>query len=381
MTSSFTVPFNKPDVGAKELDYITQALYQPSIVGDGVWTHKCHAWLRAYTGADTCFITNSCTTALEMAALLLDLKPGDEVIMPSYTFVSTANAFVLHNGTPVFVDICRDTKNIDPVRIEKAITPRTKAIVVMHYGGMSCDMDAINALAKAHGLYVVEDAAQGVGAYYKGRPQGALSDLGTLSFHGTKNIVAGEGGALIVNNPLFAERARIIREKGTDRAKFLRGEVDKYTWVDVGSSYLPSEITAAFLLAQLERLEEITKARLEVWEAYHAGLAQLEAQGLLERHFVDAHSSVNGHIYYIMLPTEQQRTDMLAFLKARGVHAMAHYVPLHASPGGQKYGRTCGSMEYTHWFDTHAVRLPLWSGLTRQQVDYVIESCQAFFKG
>lgn len=314
-----------------------------------------------------------------MAAILLDLSPGDEIIMPSYTFVSTANAFVLHGGTPVFVDIRRDTKNINENLIEKAITPRTKAIAVMHYGGVACNMVAINAIAKKHGLTVVEDAAQGMGAYYQGKPQGSLSDLGTLSFHGTKNIICGEGGALIVSNPKFAERARIIREKGTDRAKFLRGEVDKYTWLDLGSSYLPSEVSAAFLLAQLESLEFITKSRVDIWNFYNAELKTLEERGLIELPFVPQECKLNGHIFYFTVKDGETRTQILQFLKSQGINAMAHYVPLHTAPGGQKFGRYEGSLQNTDWFDQTIVRLPIWPELSPENQVYIVQKVKDFF--
>jgi dTDP-4-amino-4,6-dideoxygalactose transaminase len=376
---TINIPFHKPYIGSLESVYINQALGQNTLVGDGPWTQKCHQFLENHLSAKPVFITNSCSTALEMAAILLDLSPGDEIIMPSYTFVSTANAFVLHGGTPVFVDIRRDTKNIDETLIVKAITPRTKAIAVMHYGGVACNMMAINAIAKKHGLTVVEDAAQGMGAYYQGKPQGSLSDLGTLSFHGTKNVICGEGGALIVSNPKFAERARIIREKGTDRAKFLRGEVDKYTWVDLGSSYLPSEVSAAFLLAQLENLEFITKSRVDIWNFYHDELKTLEELGQIELPFVPQECSLNGHIFYFTVKDGETRTQILQFLKSQGINAMAHYVPLHTAPGGQKFGHYEGSLQNTDWFDQTIVRLPIWPGLSQEDQVYIVQKVKAFF--
>lgn len=365
------VPFNKPYMTGRELQLIDQAHAKGHLSGDGDFTRQCHAWLETRTGCRKALLTHSCTAALEMAALLLDLEPGDEVIMPSFTFVSTANAFVLRGAVPVFVDIRADTLNIDEALIEAAITPRTKAICVVHYAGVACEMDPIMAIAARHGLRVVEDAAQGVLSSYKGRPLGSIGDLAALSFHETKNVISGEGGALLVNAERYAERAEIIREKGTNRSKFFRGQVDKYTWVDLGSSYLPSEIIAAFLAAQLEDADAITGRRLEVWERYHAWAEPLEQQGLLRRPVVPAHCAHNAHMYYILLPTLDARTRFIGKLKEHGISAVFHYIPLHSSPAGHRFGRASGELAVTNDAADRLVRLPLWAGLG-EQLDAVL---------
>lgn len=367
------IPFNTPFMAGKELQYITEAKAGNMLAGDGPFTKRCHGWLERHTGCDKALLTHSCTAALEMAALLLDIQPGDEVIMPSYTFVSTANAFVLRGGVPVFVDVREDTLNIDERLIEAAITPRTRAIVPVHYAGVACEMDAILEIARRRGLRVVEDAAQGVMARYKGRPLGAIGDLGALSFHETKNVISGEGGALLVNDPAFAQRAEIIREKGTDRSRFFRGEVDKYTWQEVGSSFLPGELIAAFLWAQLEEAESITRARLAAWDHYHAALAGMEQQGLLRRPVVPPECEHNAHMYYVLLERATDRDAVLAALKHGGVNAVFHYVPLHSSPAGRRYGRVHGPMEVTDRQSERLVRLPLWVGLAGDQQDRVVE--------
>jgi dTDP-4-amino-4,6-dideoxygalactose transaminase len=315
------IPFNKPYMTGKELWYISQAHASGHLAGDGQFTKKCSAWLEERTGSQKALLTHSCTAALEMAAILADLKPGDEVIMPSYTFVSTANAFVLRGAVPVFVDIRPDTLNIDETRIEAAITPRTKAIVPVHYAGVACEMDAIMDIARRHNLLVIEDAAQGVMSSYKGRPLGSIGHMAALSFHETKNIISGEGGALLINDRHFAERAEIIREKGTNRSQFFRGEVDKYTWVDFGSSYLPSELVSAFLWAQMEEADAITRRRLVIWDTYHRFLAQAEAAGKLRRPAIPAGCSHNAHMYYLLLPDLEKRTRFISTLKDRGVCA------------------------------------------------------------
>jgi dTDP-4-amino-4,6-dideoxygalactose transaminase len=298
-----------------------------------------------------------------MSALLLDLEPGDEIIMPSYTFVSTANAFVLRGAVPVFVDIREDTLNIDERLIEAAITPRTKAICVVHYAGVSCEMDPILDIAQRHGLKVIEDAAQAIMSTYRGRPLGTIGDLGALSFHETKNIISGEGGALLCRDLDFAERAEIIREKGTNRSKFFRGQVDKYTWVDAGSSFLPGEITAAFLAAQMDAAEEITKQRLAIWDRYHQWAVTHERNGLLRRPIVPAHCTHNAHMYYLLLPNLAARTTFISELKARGVHTVFHYIPLHSSPAGQRFSRAHGQLSATVDISDRLVRMPLWLGL------------------
>jgi len=354
------IPFNRPYMTGRELAYIAQAHANGHLSGDGPFTKRCNAWLEQTTGAMRALLTHSCTAALEMAALLLDLEPGDEVIMPSFTFVSTANAFVLRGAVPVFVDIRADTLNIDENLIEAAITPRTRAICVVHYAGVGCEMDAIEAIAVRHGLTIVEDAAQGILATYRGRPLGAIGALGALSFHETKNLISGEGGALLVNDARFAERAEIIREKGTNRSQFFRGQVDKYTWVDVGSSYLPSEILAAFLAAQIEEADTINARRLALWNRYHEAFAPLEAAGRLRRPIVPAHCTHNAHMYYLLLDDLDARTRFIASLKANDIHPVFHYVPLHSAPAGRKYGRASGDLAITDRTGERLVRLPLW---------------------
>ena len=367
------VPFNRPFMTGKELYYIAEAKFGNMLAGDGPFTKRCHEWLERKSGCDKALLTHSCTAALEMAALLLDIKPGDEVIMPSYTFVSTANAFVLRGGVPVFVDIREDTLNLDERLIEAAITPRTRAIVPVHYAGVACEMDAIMTLANRHGLKVVEDAAQGVMASYKGRMLGSIGDLGAYSFHETKNVISGEGGALLVNDPALATRAEIIREKGTDRSRFFRGEVDKYTWQEVGSSFLPGELIAAFLWAQLEEAQSITNERLAIWGRYHELLAPFEQKGLLRRPIVPADCQHNAHMYYVLLAPEIDRQYVLSELKKNDIYSVFHYVPLHSSPAGQRYGRAHGELEVTVKQSERLVRLPLWVGLAPAQQERIVE--------
>ena len=356
----------------KELDYIAEANFGHMLAGDGPFTKRCHPWIEQSTGCHTALLTHSCTAALEMSALLLDIQPGDEVIMPSYTFVSTANAFVLRGGVPVFVDIREDTLNLDERLIEAAITPRTRAIAVVHYAGVSCEMDAIMAVARRHGLSVVEDAAQGVMSTYKGRALGSIGDLGAFSFHETKNVTCGEGGALLVNSPALATRAEIIREKGTDRSRFFRGEIDKYTWQEVGSSFLPGEVSAAFLWAQLEEAKAITQNRLASWDRYHVALAPLEARGLLRRPVIPKDCQHNAHMYYVLLPTNIDRHAVLAKLRQDAVHCVFHYVPLHSSPAGQRFGRAHGPMNFTNAQSERLIRLPLWVGLPPERLARVV---------
>jgi dTDP-4-amino-4,6-dideoxygalactose transaminase len=372
------IPFNKPYMTGRELDFIAKAHANGHLSGDGPFTRRCHAWLEQATGARKALLTHSCTAALEMAALLLDLAPGDEVIMPSFTFVSTANGFVLRGAVPVFVDIREDTLNLDETLIEAAITPRTRAICVVHYAGVACEMDAINAIAAKHGLVVIEDAAQGIQSTYKDKPLGALGALGALSFHETKNIISGEGGALLVADPRFIERAEIVREKGTNRSQFFRGQVDKYTWVDVGSSYLPSEILAAFLAAQIAEVDEITARRLAIWNRYHDAFAHLEEAGRLRRPIVPAHCRHNAHMYYLLLPDLDTRTRFIATLKTAGIHCVFHYVPLHSAPAGVRYGRAEGALAMTDRAGECLVRLPLW--LPDMDQPRVIEAVEAFFR-
>ncbi|MBB5506694.1 dTDP-4-amino-4,6-dideoxygalactose transaminase [Paraburkholderia atlantica] len=372
------IPFNQPHMGGKELFYIAQAHINGKLAGDGPYTKRCHTWLETTTGCDKVLLTHSCTAALEMAALLLDIQPGDEIIMPSYTFVSTANAFALRGGIPVFVDIREDTLNLDERLIEAAITPRTRAIVPVHYAGVACEMDTIMEIAQRHNLLVVEDAAQGVMATYKGRALGSIGDLGTYSFHETKNVISGEGGALLVNRPEYAEAAEIIREKGTNRSQFYRGQVDKYTWQSIGSSFLPGELIAAFLWAQLEEAEQITKTRLENWSRYHAMLEPFEAKGMLTRPVVPEHCQHNAHMYYVLVESLSERQRVLERLRQNGIDAVFHYVPLHSSPAGLRYGRTHGSLAVTESQANRLIRLPLWFGMTEDDQQQVTRAFAAF---
>ncbi|PJK07079.1 dTDP-4-amino-4,6-dideoxygalactose transaminase [Lysobacteraceae bacterium NML71-0210] len=357
------IPFNKPYMTGLEIENIHQAHAQGHLSGDGHFTRTCHSKLEALTGCKKALLTHSCTAALEMAALLIDLAPGDEVIMPSYTFVSTANAFVLRGAVPVFVDIRPDTLNIDETLIEAAITPRTRAICVVHYAGVACEMDTIMSIAEKHGLKVIEDAAQGILSSYKGRALGSIGDLGCLSFHETKNIISGEGGALLINDPALIERAEIIREKGTNRSRFFRGQVDKYTWVDYGSSYLPGEITAAFLAAQLDACQDINARRLALWDRYHAWAEPFEKQGKLLRPQIPNDCIHNAHMYYILLPSLDDRSHFIKNMRDRSVNCVFHYVPLHSSPAGEKFGRAHGELANTVELSERLVRLPLWVGL------------------
>ena len=371
--NSDLIPFNKPYMTGKELYYIAEAKFGNILAGDGPFTKKCHGWLEQNTGCAKALLTHSCTAALEMAALLLEIQPGDEIIMPSFTFVSTANAFVLRGGRPVFVDIREDTLNLDERLIEAAITPRTKAIVPVHYAGVACEMDTIMAIARRHGLSVVEDAAQGVMSTYKGRALGNIGDLGAYSFHETKNVISGEGGALLVNDPELTLRAEIIREKGTDRSRFFRGEVDKYTWQEVGSSFLPGELIAAFLWAQLEEAERITSVRLASWARYHELLEPLEAKGILRRPVVPEGCQHNAHMYYVLLTRGIDRQFVLSELKRNEIHSVFHYVPLHSSPAGRRYGRVHGGVDVTNRQSERLVRLPLWVGLASEQQNFIVD--------
>jgi len=367
------IPFNKPHMTGKELWYIAQAHAAGHLSGDGQFTKLCSRWLEQRTRSAKALLTHSCTAALEMAAILANLEPGDEVIMPSYTFVSTANAFVLRGAIPVFVDVRADTLNIDESLIEAAITARTKAICVVHYAGVACEMDTIMDIARRHQLMVIEDAAQAIMSAYKGRPLGTIGELGALSFHETKNIISGEGGALLCRDADLAQRAEIIREKGTNRSLFFRGQVDKYTWVDMGSSYLPGEITAAFLSAQMEEAESITARRLAIWDRYHAWAEPHERAGSLRRPIVPEHCEHNAHMYYLLLPSLEHRTHFIHAMKKAGVGTVFHYIPLHSSPAGQKFSRAHGSLEVTANISDRLVRLPLWLGL-EAQLDRVFEA-------
>lgn len=363
MRNSERIRFNRPYMTGKELWYVAQAHANGHLAGDGEFTRRCHDWLERTTGTGRALLTHSCTSALDMTALLANLGPGDEVIMPSYTFVSTANAFVLRGAVPVFVDIREDTLNIDETLIEAAITDRTRAIVPMHYAGVACEMDTIMAIAARHDLLVIEDAAQALMASYKGRPLGAIGDLGALSFHETKNIICGEGGALLVNRPDLVQRAEIIREKGTNRSQFFRGEVDKYSWVDIGSSFLPGDLLAAFLWAQMEEANTITDRRLQIWNTYHQWLEESEAEGRLRRPIIPAHSTHNAHMYYVLLASEEERSRVIAGLAEDEIHSVFHYVPLHDSVAGRRYGRSSGRLPVTEDLSARLLRLPLWLGV------------------
>jgi dTDP-4-amino-4,6-dideoxygalactose transaminase len=376
------IPFNKPFTIGGELENIARAVRDGHLSGDGPFSAQCHRWLETHLGCQRALLTHSCTAALEMAAILCDLAPGDEVIMPSFTFVSTANAFVLRGAVPVFVDIRRDTLNMDETLVEGAMTPKTRAIVPVHYAGVACEMNALMALAASRGLVVVEDAAQGILAEYRGRNLGAIGHLGCLSFHETKNVISGEGGALLVNDERFVRRAEVIREKGTNRAQFFRGEVDKYTWVDIGSSYLPSELVGAFLHAQLERADEITARRLALCEAYGKGLASLARRGLLALPQPAPEGvTANGHMFYVLLEDLATRSALIAHLRARGIHAVFHYVPLHSSPAGRRFGRVHGSLPVTDDVSSRLLRLPLYYGLTENDVARITEDIETFFGG
>ena len=370
------IPFNWPHMTGKELYYIAEAHFNGRLAGDGPFTARCHRWLEERTGSHKALLTHSCTAALEMTALLMDIRPGDEIIMPSYTFVSTANAFVLRGGVPVFVDIRADTLNLDESLIEAAITPRTRGIAVVHYAGVACEMDAIMAIAERHGLVVVEDAAQGVMASYKGRALGSIGQLGAYSFHETKNVISGEGGALLINDSSLSQRAEIIREKGTDRSRFFRGEVDKYTWQEVGSSFLPGELIAAFLWAQFEESEPITQVRLAAWYRYHELLEKLEFNGVLRRPVVPEGCQHNAHMYYVVLSPGLDRQQVLDAFKQADISSVFHYVPLHSSPAGLRYGRAHGALHVTASQSDRLVRLPLWVGLTKEKQDRVVEVLQ-----
>jgi len=366
------IPFNRPHLTGKELQYIEQAHAQGQLSGDGPFTKRCNAWLEQQTGCKKALLTHSCTAALEMSAILADIHPGDEIIMPSYTFVSTANAFVLRGGVPVFVDIRPDTLNIDESKIEAAITPKTRAIVPVHYAGVGCEMDEIMALADKYHLLVIEDAAQGIMSTYKGKSLGSIGHFGCLSFHETKNIISGEGGALLINDERFVERAEIIREKGTNRSKFFRGQVDKYTWVDIGSSYLPGEIVAAFLWAQMEDAEEITQKRLAIWNTYHGTLRSFAREGVLRLPIIPVECKHNAHMFYILLGNLDMRTRAIEFLKQNGTLSVFHYIPLHSSPAGRKHGRTHGDMMITDDTGERLLRLPLYYDMTEEYTQIVI---------
>ena len=363
------IPFNKPYLTGKELDKIVEAHGLGQLAGDGHFTELCSSWLEKNTGCHRALLTHSCTAALEMSAILLNISPGDEIIMPSYTFVSSANAFVLRGGVPVFVDIRSDTLNIDETLIEEAITPNTKAILPVHYAGIACEMDVIMDIAKRHNLFVIEDAAQGIMSKYQDMPLGSIGDIGCISFHETKNIISGEGGALLINNKNFIERAEILRDKGTDRKKFFRGEVDKYSWQDIGSSFLPGETMAAFLYAQLEDANFITAERIKIWEQYDKNLSILRKDNsLYSMPVIPKNCLGNGHLYYLLMRDAQTRDDFIKHMRDHHIQCIFHYIPLHNSLGGNRYGRISGSLKVTEDLSSRIVRFPLWIGVDIERI-------------
>jgi len=368
------IPFNKPYLTGSEINYISEAHAIGQLSGDGVFTKKCSEWLQTNLFCKKALLTHSCTAALEMAAILADIQNGDEIIMPSFTFVSTPNAFVIRGGVPVFIDIRTDTLNIDENLIESAITNKTKAIVIVHYAGVACEMDKIMEIAKKYNLIVIEDAAQGLMSTYKGKALGTIGDFGCISFHETKNIISGEGGALLINNTKYSERAEIIREKGTNRSQYFRGQVDKYSWVDIGSSYLPGEIIAAFLWAQLQESRIITDMRLNIWAKYSSILAELKEKNRIVVPTIPDSCEHNGHMYYLLLNDLADRTIFIQKMKDAGVQCVFHYIPLHNSVAGKKYSRAIGNMEVTNDISDRLVRLPLWVGLMDEGRDIIIRN-------
>lgn len=375
------IPFNIPPFTGKEMDYIRQAVENQKICGDGPYTKKCSEWIEQKTGTAKCLLTTSCTHATELAALLADVKEGDEVIMPAYTFVSTADAFVLRGAKPVFVDIRPDTMNIDETLIEDAITPRTKVIVPVHYAGVACEMDTIMDIAKRHHLLVIEDAAQGIMSTYKGQALGTIGDFGCYSFHETKNYSMGEGGALLIKDPKYAEEAEIIREKGTNRSKFFRGQIDKYTWVNYGSSYLPSDMNAAYLWAQLELADRINEKRLSIWNRYWELLQPLREQGYIELPTVPEGCVHNAHMFYIKAKDLEERTRLIDFLKKNEIWSVFHYIPLHTAPAGIRFGEFHGEDRYTTKESERLCRLPMYYSLELDQVDYIVSKVKEFYQG
>ena len=373
------ITFNVPPCADKAMEYIEECVRNQKICGDGAYTKKCNRWIEERTGTTKCLLTTSCTHATELAALLADIRPGDEVIMPAYTFVSTGDAFVLRGAVPVFVDIRPDTMNIDEKLIEAAITDKTRAIVPVHYAGVACEMDTIMDIAARHGLLVIEDAAQGILATYKGRALGSIGDFGCYSFHETKNYSMGEGGALLIRDEKYVEDAEIIREKGTNRSKFYRGQIDKYTWVNYGSSYLPSDMNAAYLYAQLEQADEINQARLACWNRYYERLTPLKEAGKLELPVVPEGCVHNAHMFYVKVKDITERTAFISFLAENGVHSVFHYIPLHTAPAGQKFGRFHGEDRYTTSESERLARLPMYYGLSLEQVDYICDVIYRFF--
>ena len=374
------INFNVPPFTGKETEYIQEAVRAEKICGDGQFTQRCNRWLEKKTGTSKALLTTSCTHATELAALLMNVQPEDEVIMPSYTFVSTADAFVLRGAVPVFVDIRPDTMNLDETKIEAAITEKTVGIVPVHYAGVICEMDAIMDIARRHHLWVIEDAAQGIMSTYKGKALGTFGEFGCFSFHETKNYTMGEGGALLIRDESYVEEAEILREKGTNRSKFYRGQIDKYTWVNYGSSYLPSDMNAAYLWAQLEMAEEINGERLAIWKRYAACLAPLKEKGILELPTIPKDCVHNAHMFYIKVRDIEERTQLIAELKEKGIMAVFHYIPLHSAPAGLKYGRFHGEDVYTTRESERLLRLPMYYGLAPDQVDYICKMIKEFFE-
>lgn len=373
------IKFNEPVYTKKTTDYILDVFAKAHASGDGKYTKLCHEWFKTKLQVKQALLVHSGTAALEMAAILLNLKPGDEIIMPSYTFCSTANAFVLQGAVPVFVDIRPDTLNIDESKIEAAITPKTKAIVPVHYAGVACEMDTIMSIAKKYNLFVVEDAAQAFDSYYKGKPLGTIGNIGCFSFHETKNIMSGEGGLLVTNNPALAERAEIIREKGTNRSKFFRGQVDKYTWVDKGSSYLPTDIVAAYLYSILEVSDKIQEKRKYIWNRYNEAFEKLESEGKIHRPIIPTSASNNAHMFYLLFDSLKTRTHFISYLKENNIYAPFHYIPLHSAPAGQKYCKTSGELDITNKISETLVRLPLYFDLSDLELDKIIDTCLEFW--
>lgn len=373
------INFNVPPFTGREMDYIRQAVENQKICGDGEFTKKCNEWIERKTGTAKCLLTTSCTHATELTALLADIKEGDEVIMPSYTFVSTADAFVLRGAKAVFVDIRPDTMNIDETLLEEAITERTRAIVPVHYAGVACEMDTIMDIARRHKLLVIEDAAQGIMASYKGKALGAIGDMGCFSFHETKNFSMGEGGALLLRDEKYIEDAEIFREKGTDRSKYYRGQVDKYRWMNYGSSYLPSDMNAAYLWAQLEMADEITAARLARWNQYNELLQPLKERGILELPTIPEGCVHNAHMYYVKAKDLQERTALIDFLMQNGIHSVFHYIPLHSAPAGIRFGRFHGEDKYTTKESERLFRLPMFYTLKEEEVDYIVSKVKEFY--
>lgn len=378
MTPAADIPFNRAASVGTEARNVEAAISAGHLAADGAFTARCREWLEEAIGCEAALLVHSCTAALEISAMLAEIGPGDEVLMPSYTFVSTANAFAIRGAVPVFVDIRQDTLNLDESRLEQAITSRTRAIVPVHYGGVSCEMDRICEIATAHGLTVIEDAAQGMMAGYRGRPLGGLGSMGALSFHETKNLTCGEGGALLLNSEDLLERAEILREKGTNRSRFLRGAVDKYTWVDIGSSYAMSDLNASFLWAQIERAQELTDRRMEVWNRYHSAFEPQEAAGAVRRPIVPEHCRHNAHMYYLLLRDQGARDGLIEHLRGLGIGAVFHYVPLHSAPAGRRYGRVADELPVTEDLSYRLVRLPIWPDLDAEAQATVISSVQDF---